>query len=95
MSTNSVLYEEKNELLAIYQHPQSEDRLDYLYTITITNSVKNPIEIKMVFNGDLPSYAPMPLKEYSIKAMTLIELHLKLIKWFKKYGYILRGVIEP
>jgi len=29
----------------------------------------------------------MPPEEYSIKATSVLDLSVKLAKWFKKYGY--------
>ncbi len=86
----NILYREKNELFAIYNHPKSEDSVNYRYTITIVDSDKNPIEIKLLFDGCPPSFAPMPPKEHTIKATTLIEMYSKLRKWFLKYCYILK-----
>jgi hypothetical protein len=94
MSKASILYEENDRLIAKYHHPKSDDFLVYRYTIKIVDSGKNPIEIKMTFDGMPPAYAPMPPKEHTLKATNLIELHVKLVKWFRKYGYILLGTIE-
>ncbi len=94
MSKTSIVYEENNRLIAKYYHPKSDDSLVYRYLIKIADSGKSPIVIKMTFDDIPPAYAPMPPAEHTLKATNLIELHVKLVKWFKKYGYILLGTVE-
>lgn len=94
MSKTSIVYEESNRLIAKYHHPKSDDSLIYRYAIKISDSGKNPIEIKMIFDDMPPTYAPMPPKEHTLKVTNLIELQVKLVKWFRKYGYILLGTVE-
>jgi hypothetical protein len=83
----SVIYQEKFVLTAKYCHPKSDDYLDYLSTITIKNSGKNPVQMVLKFDGFYPFAAPMPPERYEIKAPSILELYIKLARWFKKYGY--------
>ena len=83
----SVIYEEKMVLTAKYYHPKSDDYLDYLSTIIIKNSGKNPVQIILKFDGIPPFAAPMPPERHVIKAPSILELYVKLARWFKKYGY--------
>jgi hypothetical protein len=48
---------------------------------------KQPITMRMKFDGLVPSFAPMPPEEYVFKAKDLIDLLLKINRWFRKYGY--------
>jgi hypothetical protein len=57
--------------------------LDYISKIRIQNSGKNPVEMILKFDG-------MPPEEHTIKAPAILDLCVKVIKWFKKYGYELK-----
>lgn len=85
--TASIVYQEKLVLTAKYYHPRSDDYLDYLSTISIKNSGKNPVQMILEFDGILPFAAPMPPKRHEIKAPSILELYVKMARWFKKYGY--------
>ena len=87
MKKASIIYEEVRVLTAKYGHPKSDDYLDYLSTIIIKNSGKNPVEVRLKFDGIQPYAAPMPPEEHTIKAPAILDLSLKLARWFKKYGY--------
>ena len=87
MNKSSIIYEEKRALTAKYCHPKSDDFLDYLSIIRIKSSDKNPVEVKLKFDGIPPYIAPMPPEEHTIKAPVILDLYSKLAKWFKKYGY--------
>ncbi|MGM0598128.1 MAG: hypothetical protein ACQES9_13935 [Myxococcota bacterium] len=92
----SVIYQEHMRLTARYYYPRSEDYLDYLSTITIKDKGKNPVQIVLEFDGIFPFAAPMPPERHVIKAPSIIELYVKLARWFKKYGYkIIRGTKQP
>jgi hypothetical protein len=43
--------------------------------------------MKMKFVGLEPSFAPMPPKEHVLKAKDLIDLLIKVNRWFGKHGY--------
>jgi hypothetical protein len=90
MKKSKIIYEEKSVLTARYHHPKSDDYLDYVYTIKIKNSGKNPIEMVLKFDGIPPFVGIMPPEEYTIKAASILDLYSKIIRWFKKYGYILK-----
>ncbi len=83
----SVIYQEQSILTAKFYHPQSDDYLDYRSTISIKSSGKNPVQILLEFDGIPPFAAPMPPKRHEIKAPSILELYVKLARWFKKYGY--------
>jgi len=87
MATSKIIYKEKPDIFAKYYHPQSEDFLEYKSTIQIKNTGKQPITLKLKFAGMYPSFAPMPPETHTIKAENLIDLYLKLKRWFSKYGY--------
>ena len=90
MKKASTIYEETRILTAKYYHPKSEDYLDYRSIIRIKDSGKNPVEMNLKFDGIPPFAAPMPPKEHTIKAPAILDLCVKVIKWFKKYGYELK-----
>jgi len=80
-------YEENGILTAKYYHKKSNDYLRYRTTVLIKELGKKPVEIHLKFDGIRPFAAPMPPEEYSIKASSILDLSVKLAKWFKKYGY--------
>ena len=84
---NNIVYEEDSILIAKFNHPKSDDYLDYKSKITIKNSGKMPIEMTLKFDGIYPFAAPMPPEKYKIKAASILDLHVKTARWFKKYGY--------
>ena len=90
MAKSNIIYKDQPEVYATYCHPQSEDFLHYKSTIQISDSGKQPIIMKLKFDGILPSYAPMPPEEHTIKATDIIDLYLKLKRWFSKFGYELK-----
>ena len=84
-----VIYEEKGILTAKYYHLKSDDYLEYNSIIKIKDSGKNPIEMVVKFDGILPFVGIMPPKEHTFGAPSILELHIKIVRWLKKYGYIL------
>jgi len=89
MKRAKVIYEEKSILTAKYHHPKSDDYLDYISIIKIKDSGKNPIEMVVKFDGIIPFVGIMPPKEHTFRAPSILKLHLKIVRWLKKYGYIL------
>ncbi len=89
MKNEKVIYEEKSILTAKYHHPKSDDFLDYISIIKIKDSGKNPIEMALKFDGILPFVGIMPPKEHTFRAPSILELHLQIVRWLKKYGYFL------
>jgi len=89
MKRAKIIYEEKSILTAKYHHPKSDDYLNYISIIRIKDSGKNPIEMTVKFDGILPFVGTMPPKEHTFKAPSILEMHMKIIRWLKKYGYIL------
>ena len=87
MKKASIIYEETRILTAKYYHPKSDDYLDYISKIQIKDSGKNPVEMVLKFDGIPPFAAPMPPEVHIIKAPAILDLCVKVIKWFKKYGY--------
>ena len=59
MVKSNIIYKDKPEVYATYCHPQSEDFLHYKSTIQIRDSGKQPIIMKLKFDGILPSYAEL------------------------------------
>ncbi len=89
MPRSSVSYEEKSEIVAKYNHRKASEYLHYDAHIKIKNSGKTPVEMRMAFNGIIPGYAPMPPKDHIFRAASIMDLYLKILRWFKKYGYVL------
>ncbi|MEJ2588842.1 MAG: hypothetical protein P8165_14960 [Deltaproteobacteria bacterium] len=87
MTKPKVLYREKVNIYAEYYHRGSDDFLEYSATIQIKDLGKQPIIMKMKFDGLFPSFAPMPPEEHVFRAKDLIDLFLKIKRWFRKYGY--------
>jgi uncharacterized protein (DUF3820 family) len=46
--------------------------------------------MKINFFGRFPFIAPMPPTEYEFKSASIVDLHAKYVKWFRKYGYIFK-----
>jgi len=84
-----LIYKCKEELIVKYLHSQVTEYLSYAATITIRDSGKNPVSIKLKFDDILPEWAEMPPEKHEISAPTIIILYEKLSRWFRKYGYIL------
>ena len=87
MAKIEILYKEESLIFAKYNHRQSDDFLEYKSTIQIKDTGKQPVIMKLNFDGIHPSFAPMPPEEHTIKAANIIELFSKLGRWFHKYGY--------
>lgn len=87
MSKVKVLYEEESTLIAKYHHPGSDDYLDYKVKVVIKDSGKTPVQMKLLFEGIEPGFAPMPPEQHIIRAADIPQLGLKLTRWLKKYGY--------
>ena len=87
MSSSKVIYQEKGELIARFIHPKCKEFLYYDFTLSIMDSGKKPVELVLKFNGIYPDMAPMPPKENSFKAATIINLYSNLKRWFNKHGH--------
>jgi len=90
MRKTYTIYEETSRLTAKYHRAKSDDYLEYISEIRIKDSGKNPVEMTLKFDGILPFAAPMPPKEHTFRAPTILDLFAKVIKWFKRYGYDLK-----
>jgi hypothetical protein len=89
MKKANIIYEENNTLLVKYYKPKFREYLEYDTNIRIKDSGKNPIEIALSFYGTPPDIGIMPPEEHIIRAPSILELQRKIVRWFKKYGYIL------
>lgn len=87
MAKSNLIYEDQPEVYAKYYHPQSDEFLEYESIIQIRDRGKQPVSIQLKFSGLPPSFAPMPPEQHIIKAKDIIDLYLKLRRWFGKYGY--------
>jgi len=87
MAKSNIIYKDRPTVYAKYYHPQSGDFLEYKSTIVIKDFGKQPITMKLKFDGIHPSFAPMPPENHTIKAKDIIDLYLKVTRWFGKYGY--------
>jgi hypothetical protein len=90
MKKPEVLYVENDTIVAEYYHPKSDDYLRYKSTITIKASGKMPVEMEIKFVGTYPFAAPMPPEQHTFKAPSIVDLHVKYAKWFRRYGYIFK-----
>ncbi len=89
MEKSKIIYEDRPTVYVKFNHPQSQDFIAYKSIIQIKDSGKQPITIQLEFTG-IPAFAPMPPAKHIIKASNLIELYVKLDKWFGKFGYVIR-----
>ncbi|MEI6336554.1 MAG: hypothetical protein WCS87_18500 [Methylococcaceae bacterium] len=89
MTKSKIIYEDRPTVYAKFNHPQSDDYIEYKSIIQITDSGKQPIIIQLEFSGT-PPFGPMPPDKHIIKAQNLIELYVKLGRWLGKYGYKIR-----
>ena len=87
MVKSKIIYTDRVTVYAKFDHPKSDDFLEYKTTIQIKNSGKQPITMKLKFDSIYPCFAPMPPELHTIKAKDIIELYLKLERWLRKYGY--------
>ncbi|CAC9605571.1 hypothetical protein [uncultured Gammaproteobacteria bacterium] len=85
-----IKYQEQPNIYAEYSHPQSDEYIEYKSTIQIKDSGKQPVIIKLKLNEQYVSFAPVPPEKHIIRATNIIELYLKLERWFGKYGYIIK-----
>ena len=90
MAKSIVIYSEVVNLIADFHHPQSDEYVEYQGNIKIKESGKQPVTIELKFIEGYISFAPEPPIKHIIKAKNIIDLNLKLIRWFDKYGYILK-----
>ena len=89
MKKSKIIYEDRPTVYAKFNHPQSDDYIEYKSIIQITDSGKQPITIQLEFSGT-PPFGPMPPDKHIIKAPNLIELYVKLDRWLGKYSYKIR-----
>jgi len=89
MKRARVVSKEESILTAKYYHPKSDGYLEYVSNIKIKDSGENPIEMAVKFEGILPFVGIMPPKEHTFRVLSILELHREIIRWLKKYGYIL------
>ncbi|MFT7673446.1 MAG: hypothetical protein ACI845_001857 [Gammaproteobacteria bacterium] len=78
MALAKIVYEENSRIYTKYDHPQSDDYLEYKSKIQIKDSGKEPVTIKIKLDDRQAAFAPMPPEEHSIKAINIIELYVKL-----------------
>ncbi len=89
MAKSKIIYQDKSIVYAKFDHPQSDDYIEYKSILKIIDSGKQPISIQLEFTG-IPPFAPMPPEKHVIKAENVIELCVKLGRWFGKFGYTIR-----
>jgi hypothetical protein len=90
MAKANKIYQENTEIYAKYYQRGSDDFLEYKAIIQIKDSGKLPIVMEIKFDGMEPSFAPMPPEEHVFRAKDLIDLFLKINRWFNKYGYLIK-----
>ena len=88
MKKAKIIYQEENILTIKYYKPKFYEYMEYDTTIKIKDSGKNKIEMFLSFDGTPPGIGVMPPEEHTIKASSILELHRKLVRWLKKYGYV-------
>ena len=89
MAKSKIIYEERPTVYAKFDHSQSDDYIEYKSIIQIKDSGTQPITIQLEFTGIRP-FSPMPPDKHVIKAPNIIELYVKLERWFRKFGYKIR-----
>ena len=89
MSKSKIIYQDQPTVYARFDHPQAHEYIEYKSFIQIKDIGKQPVTIELEFSGIRPS-TPMPPDKHIIKASDLIELYVKLARWFGKYGYIIK-----
>ena len=89
MAKSKIIYEDRPIVYAKFDHPHSDDYIEYSSIIQIKDSGKQPISIQLKFTGIRP-FSPMPPDEHTIKAPNIIELYVKLERWLGKFGYKIR-----
>lgn len=89
MTKSKIIYEDRPTVYAKFNHPQSDDYIEYKSIIQIADSGKQRITIQLEFTGT-PPFGSMPPDKHIIKAPNLIELYVKLDRWLGKFGYKIR-----
>ena len=82
-----TVYTSDDVIVAKFAHPRAREYVHYTSTIAIKDSGKNPVTIKLKFDGFPPDMAPMPPEEHTIAAPTVVELFRKIERWLRKHGY--------
>jgi hypothetical protein len=54
MTKSKIIYEDRPTVYAKFNHPQSQDYIEYKSIIQITDSGKQPITIQLEFTGIPP-----------------------------------------
>jgi len=62
--------------------------------IKISEAKKMPFTMKLKMTGDDAPFAEPPPSTHTIKAPNIIELQLKLNRWFSKYGFSVKYVCK-
>ena len=77
MAKSKIIYEDRPIVYAKFDHPQSDDYIEYKSIIQIKDSGKEPVSIQLEFSG-IPPFGSMPPDKHGIKAENIIELYVKL-----------------
>ena len=89
MAKEKVIYEDRPTVYAKFNHPGSDDYIEYSSIFQIKDQGKQPVSIQLKFAGIRP-FSPMPPDEHIIKAPDVIELYVKLDRWLGKFAYKIR-----
>ena len=87
MPKPALVYYEQVEITARHAQHKSGELIGYDADIQIKDSGKQPVVMKMKFIGSPPGVAPMPPKEHTIRAKSIMDLYFKLNRWLGKIGY--------
>ena len=81
------VYEETSRLTAKYYRSMRGDYLEYVSNLQIKEGGKTPVVMDINFDGTYPSFDVMPPEQHTFKAASVVDLFLKVTRWFHKYGY--------
>ena len=83
MAKYAVLFESKEIITGVL--PKYGDWVEYSGTLVVRDGGKKPVTLRMVFVPPHPFAFGMP-DEHVIKAESITDAYVKVVKYFSKYG---------
>lgn len=83
-----IVFESEESLCGFLR--QSRDWIEYSGVLTVKDGGKKPVSLNMKFVPPHPFAFNMP-EEHAIKAESITEAYVKLVKFFNKFGIEFRS----
>lgn len=88
MAKYSVVFESKEVILGVF--PKSREWVEYSGKLVVKDGGKKPVTLSMIFVPPHPFAFGMP-EEHIIKAESVTDAYVKVVRFFGKYGIELRN----